>query len=89
MIIVAVLLTVASATQPAQTGYLTDSGPRYNSSCNAIDLGIACDLACREEGGVCSINCGRDLSDPAVQECKEACYNHQFSCIDGELTISK
>ena len=64
MIFTAFLLTGVIA---SQSEYLTGSNLRYNSSCNAIDLGMACALGCREESVECTINCGRNASDPVVQ----------------------
>ena len=73
--------------ETAWTDFLTNDGPRFNDSCNAIDLGMECELVCRNESVQCSYDCGRNSSDPAVQECKENCIHDQSLCIDGELTI--
>ena len=73
--------------ETSRTDYLADSTFRYNSSCNAIELGIECDSVCRDEAVECVTNCGRNSSDPVVIECKYKCYNDNFGCLNGELTI--
>ena len=73
--------------ETARKDYLADAALRYNSSCNAIELGDECDLFCRDETVECASNCGRNSSDPVVIECKEKCYNDQFVCMNGESAI--
>ena len=75
--------------ETTQTDHLTNSGLRFNDSCNAIDLGIECELVCWNESVQCGYDCGRNSSDLAVLECKENCIHNQFICVDGEFTILK
>ena len=73
--------------ETAQTDHLTNSGLRFNNSCNAIDLGIECELVCWNESVDCGFSCGRNSSDPVVRECKEKCIHEQFIYVDGRFTI--